>query len=248
MVDKNIYFIYVLLLFLLIQSFYYEPNYNVLTTKSEIYKYIPNKYLSLNKLITNKTDLLNIKYPIIIKPSDGYQGIDVHLLNNQKEALQFYNKNNIPNKYVIQKYHPGPYEVGLYYIRIPYKQNGYIFNLVLKKDPLLVKKQKWETLMCHKTNNCTRQINWITPQLTKVIDNISKRVPDFYIGRYDIRFENLNDFKNGKNFIILELNTTNASPSIRGLQNYTYSFSEIIKYKILRIYISILTRLIYFIM
>ena len=78
--------------------------------------------------INNTNDLLHIKYPVIIKPNDGYRGIDVHLLQNKKKALAFYKKNKIPSKYLVQKYHPGPYEVGLYYIRIPYKQNGYIFN------------------------------------------------------------------------------------------------------------------------
>ena len=49
---------------------------------------------------------------------------------------------------------------------------------------------------------------WITPQLTDTINKISKNIPNFYAGRYDIRFDNIEDFKEGRNFKILELNCT----------------------------------------
>ena len=42
--------------------------------------------------------------------------------------------------------------------------------------------------------------------LESVIDNISRRIPGFYVGRYDIRYENEDDFKQGRNFQIVELN------------------------------------------
>src|SRR5207247_10298560 len=45
-----------------------------------------------------------------------------------------------------------------------------------------------------------------TDALERVIDNISRKVPGFYIGRYDIRYENEEDFKQGRNFKIVELN------------------------------------------
>ena len=38
------------------------------------------------------------------------------------------------------------------------------------------------------------------------VQNISRKVPGFYIGRYDIRYENEEDFKQGRNFQIVELN------------------------------------------
>jgi membrane protein DedA with SNARE-associated domain len=42
--------------------------------------------------------------------------------------------------------------------------------------------------------------------LERVIDKISQRLPGFFIGRYDIRYENEEDFKQGRNFQIVELN------------------------------------------
>ena len=45
----------------------------------------------------------------------------------------------------------------------------------------------------------------ITPKLNRIIDNISHRIPNFYVGRFDIRFYNISDLNKGK-FYILEVN------------------------------------------
>jgi membrane protein DedA with SNARE-associated domain len=45
-----------------------------------------------------------------------------------------------------------------------------------------------------------------TPALIETIDNISRKVPGFYIGRYDIRYANEADLEAGRSFHIVELN------------------------------------------
>ena len=45
-----------------------------------------------------------------------------------------------------------------------------------------------------------------TPALTRQIDEISQKVPGFFIGRYDIRYPNDEDLRAGINFQIIELN------------------------------------------
>src|SRR5262249_24572535 len=45
-----------------------------------------------------------------------------------------------------------------------------------------------------------------TPALLKRIDEISQKVPGFYIGRFDIRYANESDLREGNNFQIIELN------------------------------------------
>ena len=45
-----------------------------------------------------------------------------------------------------------------------------------------------------------------TDALERVVDNISRKLPGFYIGRYDVRYENEEEFKAGRNFQIVELN------------------------------------------
>lgn len=46
----------------------------------------------------------------------------------------------------------------------------------------------------------------IDNDLIKVFNDISKKIKGFYIGRYDIRYKNIEDLKEGKNFKIIELN------------------------------------------
>jgi hypothetical protein len=53
----------------------------------------------------------------------------------------------------------------------------------------------------------------IDPALTEVVDAFSKRIPDFYFGRFDIRFKSWDDLRAGKNFVIIELNGAGAEPT-----------------------------------
>lgn len=50
----------------------------------------------------------------------------------------------------------------------------------------------------------------LTPELERSIDNISQRLPGFFIGRYDVRFASEDDLRAGRNFRILELNGASA--------------------------------------
>lgn len=51
---------------------------------------------------------------------------------------------------------------------------------------------------------------YITEKMTQKIDEISKHVPEFYFGRYDIRFHRLSDLETGKNMKIIEINGATA--------------------------------------
>jgi hypothetical protein len=50
-------------------------------------------------------------------------------------------------------------------------------------------------------------------KLTKAIDTICKQIPGFYFGRLDIRFENWEALKEGRNFSIIEVNGAGAEPT-----------------------------------
>lgn len=45
-----------------------------------------------------------------------------------------------------------------------------------------------------------------TPQMTAVFDAIADDVPEFYFGRFDIRFDDIDEVRAGKGFRIIELN------------------------------------------
>jgi len=63
-----------------------------------------------------------------------------------------------------------------------------------------------------------------TEALERVIDEISHKVTGFFIGRYDLRYENEEDFKHGRNFQIVELNgATSEATNIYDAQNSLFS-------------------------
>lgn len=48
--------------------------------------------------------------------------------------------------------------------------------------------------------------DYITQAMTDKIDEISKTIPEFYFGRYDIRFHRFSDLEKGENMKIIEIN------------------------------------------
>jgi len=56
----------------------------------------------------------------------------------------------------------------------------------------------------------TNGTHLVTPQMQAKFDEISKRLPEFYFGRYDIRFADFADVQQGKNFTIVEVNGAGA--------------------------------------
>jgi membrane protein DedA with SNARE-associated domain len=50
----------------------------------------------------------------------------------------------------------------------------------------------------------------VTPWLTKRFDAIAKSMPEFYYGRFDIRFESVDKLKTGQGFSIIEINGAGA--------------------------------------
>jgi hypothetical protein len=64
-------------------------------------------------------------------------------------------------------------------------------------------------------NRGTRFINsnhLISKEIVDVFDAISKNIPGFYYGRYDLKFKSLEDLKLSINFKIVELNGINSEP------------------------------------
>ena len=63
-----------------------------------------------------------------------------------------------------------------------------------------------------------------TDALERAIDEISQKLPGFFVGRYDIRYEKEDDFKQGRNFQIVELNgASSEATSIYDARNSLFS-------------------------
>jgi hypothetical protein len=55
--------------------------------------------------------------------------------------------------------------------------------------------------------------HWADDAFTKTFDAICKQIPEFYFGRLDIMYSNVEDLKAGKNFSIIELNGAGSEPT-----------------------------------
>jgi hypothetical protein len=55
--------------------------------------------------------------------------------------------------------------------------------------------------------------SWIDEALTNIIDQLSKQIDGFYFGRFDIRYNSLEELKKGEKFMIIELNGAGAEPT-----------------------------------
>lgn len=55
--------------------------------------------------------------------------------------------------------------------------------------------------------------HWADESFTKIFDGICKQIPEFYFGRLDIMYNDVDDLKAGKNFSIIELNGAGSEPT-----------------------------------
>lgn len=53
----------------------------------------------------------------------------------------------------------------------------------------------------------------ISPELTKVIDEMCLQIPEFYFGRMDLMYNNWEELEQGKNFSVVELNGAGSEPT-----------------------------------
>jgi len=55
--------------------------------------------------------------------------------------------------------------------------------------------------------------HWADETFTKNFDHVCKQIPEFYFGRLDVMYSNVEDLKAGKNFCIIELNGAGSEPT-----------------------------------
>ena len=73
----------------------------------------------------------NLSWPIILKPDVGERGFGVERVSNIDEAAAYFRGNSSP--VVAQAFHPGPFEIGVFYVRLPSEPRGRIFSITDKR-------------------------------------------------------------------------------------------------------------------
>lgn len=76
---------------------------------------------------------LELAYPVILKPEVGERGNGVRLVSNETEAIETFELE--PEPLVVQRYHAGPHEAGIFYVREPGHERGRIFAVTHKIFP-----------------------------------------------------------------------------------------------------------------
>lgn len=75
-------------------------------------------------------------YPLILKPDAAQRGAGLRLVRDESSlgsALQ-----ELPAALIAQTYHPGPYEAGIFYYRLPDQRRGCIFSITDKVFPFVI--------------------------------------------------------------------------------------------------------------
>jgi hypothetical protein len=90
---------------------------------------------------------------------------------------------------------------------------------VKEKEKMKIVLQKGEELIIVPYGNHVRGAKFlddsslVDEELTNTIDSICKKVNGFYFGRLDIRYNDWQELKQGKNFSIIELNGSGSEPT-----------------------------------
>ncbi len=186
----------------------------------------------------------NLTWPVILKPDVGQRGMGVRLAQNPADAEKYLQ--NTGSAVIAQKPAGGAREAGLFYVRKPDEEHGFLFAATEKVFPVLrgngqdsLRELIWKDARAryqHKVffkrfdarldtvpaegeeiplvfagNHAQGALfldgsRWVTPKLTETIDELSRKIPGFYFGRYDIRFDTEEDLMEGRNLEIIELN------------------------------------------
>lgn len=186
--------------------------------------------------------------PLILKPDIGERGLGVRLVRDWDSAQSYLAA--VRERVIAQPYHPGPFEAGVFYYRLPSSPRGRIFSITDKIFPAVAGdgRSTLETLIWthpryrlqadtfaarHRDqlgrvldegetfplaiagNHCQGTMfrdggHLVTPALERRIDEIAQSYPGFFVGRFDIRYSDVNAFTRGADVAIVELNGVTA--------------------------------------
>lgn len=77
-----------------------------------------------------------VDYPFILKPDVGQRGVGVKVMHGPDDLRRYLNQTTAP--LVMQRFIPGPGELGVFYYRFPGASHGHIFAITEKIFPTIV--------------------------------------------------------------------------------------------------------------
>jgi membrane protein DedA with SNARE-associated domain len=187
-------------------------------------------------------------FPVILKPDVGQRGVGVKLVRHGNDVHAYCAAETGP--ILVQPYHPGPFEAGIFYYRFPGEPRGRIFSITDKHFPTLVgdgrssveeliwshpryRLQASTFLTRHRlalervlargevfqlaiAGNHAQGTLFLdgrhlwTPTLERRIDEIAQSYRGFFVGRFDVRYADVDALRAGDDLAIVELNGATA--------------------------------------
>lgn len=194
--------------------------------------------------LQTECDARGWRLPVILKPDVGQRGAGVRLIRTWQAAAGYFAAVGAP--VIVQPFHPGPFEAGIFYYRLPGLPCGRIFSITDKVFPVLVGDgvstiealiwsharfrlqastfaSRHEGMLNHVLargehfalaiagNHCQGTLfrngaHLLTPALERRIDEIARSYRGFFVGRFDVRYSDVEAFKAGCDLAIVELN------------------------------------------
>lgn len=77
-----------------------------------------------------------LEFPLILKPDVGQRGRGLKLVRSPEQVANYLQHE--PATVIVQKFHPGPFEAGVFYYRFPNEPAGRIFSITDKHFPEVI--------------------------------------------------------------------------------------------------------------
>jgi hypothetical protein len=208
--------------------------------------------------------------PLVLKPDVGQRGTGVRLVRTVPDATRYLAGE--AGAVLVQPYHPGPHEAGIFYCRHPAWTHGRILSITDKHVPVIVGDGQstvealvWShpryrfqaDLFLERHRDARRRVLaagerlplglagnhaqgalfrdgmylW-TRDLEGRIDAIARAYPGLFVGRFDVRYTDVDAFRAGHDIAIVELNGATAEstdiydPARSLLQAYRRLFQQ----------------------
>lgn len=197
--------IFVIITYLIICSNphdYQSKYYNKLYTLS----YIPKEFRFKSNYY-NKDTIKLFNYPYVLKPymCDSFS-IGVKKINNVKER-DLYLKTFQPEFTMIEEYTEYSNEIGISYL---FKNNKYQYTSCVKRnnhqDSIINYGKTYFECIWKGIPTGINRNDLLTPELISQLNVIGYSIPGNHIGRYDIKYKSDALLKQGKSFVVLEVN------------------------------------------
>ena len=193
-------------------------------------------------------------FPVVMKPDVGQRGTGVRLIRSAAALAEYLATASATSSAVLlQPFHEGPYEAGIFYYRLPGESCGRIVSVTDKQFPVVIG-DGTSTLrqLIEAHPRCRLQASLFIARHARVadsipargecrqlaiagnhaqgttfldgarlwtmalehrIDAIARHRPGFFIGRFDVRYRDVDAFKSGRDLAVVELNGATAEPT-----------------------------------